>query len=84
MSRVPKENRQQLIELGMERAIYALTKRRLRTMNRIFQAYRNEVRSEDVPHRRRPRGTMVGDDEMLVAVVAIDPFQSASEVRESL
>lgn len=88
MSRVPMDERQLIINLCLreysQRAIADMTGRPLSTVNRIIQKYRDEGLLEDAPHNRRPRATTVDEDHQIVAAVAVNPFQSAREVREAL
>ncbi|KAG0445699.1 hypothetical protein HPB47_018860 [Ixodes persulcatus] len=67
------------------RAISSMAGRPLKTVNRIIQAYRDdERRIQDAPHPRRPRATTAGEDHHIVAVISMDPFQSARHLKEAL
>lgn len=87
MARVPDEERRHIIDLALkeysQRSIAAMTGRPLKTVNRICQAYKTEGRIGDAPHRRRPRATTEEEDQLIIAAVADDPFQTANEIMEN-
>ncbi|KAK8783000.1 hypothetical protein V5799_015659 [Amblyomma americanum] len=60
-----------------------MTGRPLKTVNGICQAYKTEGRIGDAPHRRRPRATTEEEDQLIIAAVADDPFQTANEIMEN-
>lgn len=84
MARVLEEERRQIVDLSMkehsQRSIAALTGRPLKTVNCIIQAYRKEGRICDAPHRRQPQATTEQVDQLLIAAVSDDPFQTAKDI----
>ncbi|KAH7985779.1 hypothetical protein HPB52_025408 [Rhipicephalus sanguineus] len=59
MARVPEDERLRIVELYTkeysQRAVAAMVKRPLKTVNRIIQAFRDENRIKDAPRKPRPR-----------------------------
>lgn len=88
MARVPEADRRLIIELSQkghsQRAIGALVKRPLKTVNRIVQAFRYVGRIHDAPRGTPPRATTEDEDRYIIAAVVEDPFLSAREIREEL
>ncbi|KAH6930330.1 hypothetical protein HPB50_012828 [Hyalomma asiaticum] len=88
MSRVPLHKREEVVQLSLkgykQRNIANLTDCNVSTVNRIVQAYRDEGRIKDAPHKRRPRVTSMDQDLQVVAVVSEKPFLSAKDVRRTL
>ncbi|KAH9376267.1 hypothetical protein HPB48_004464 [Haemaphysalis longicornis] len=88
MARVPENVRWQIVRLciqGMkQRDIARLTKRPIKTVNRIFQAYRTERRIKDEPRKARTRVTSLEEDLNIVAVAAAKPGASVREIRETV
>ncbi|KAH7944142.1 hypothetical protein HPB52_016494 [Rhipicephalus sanguineus] len=64
--------------------LYNIRSRPLKTVNRFIQAFSEEGRLSDAPHRRRPKATTEDEDPLIVAAVVENPFQSARQVREQL
>ncbi|KAH6924680.1 hypothetical protein HPB50_021821 [Hyalomma asiaticum] len=87
MSRVPLHKRE-VVQLSLkgytQRNIANLTDCNVSTVKRIVQAYRDEERIKDAPHKRRPRVTSMDQDLQVVAVVSEKPFLSAKDVRRTL
>lgn len=86
MARVPEDERLRIVELYTkeysQRAVAAMVKRPLKTVNRIIQAFRDENRIKDAPRKPRPRVTTQEDDMNIVAYVADNPRASLSEIRQ--
>ncbi|KAH7936256.1 hypothetical protein HPB52_021086 [Rhipicephalus sanguineus] len=86
MARVPEDERLRIVELYTkeysQRAVAAMVKRPLKTVNRIIQAFRDENRIKDAPRKPRPRVTTQEDDMNIVAYVADNPRASVSEIRQ--
>ncbi|XP_049268775.1 Down syndrome cell adhesion molecule-like protein 1 homolog [Rhipicephalus sanguineus] len=80
MARVPEDERLRIVELYTkeysQRAVAAMVKRPLKTVNRIIQAFRDENRIKDAPRKPRPRVTTQEDDMNIVAYVADNPRAS--------
>ncbi|KAM7287259.1 putative transposable element tc1 transposase [Ixodes scapularis] len=61
-----------------------MARRPLKTVNRIIQAYMDDKRRiKGTPHPRRPRARTAEDDQHIVAVISLDPFQSARHINEA-
>lgn len=86
MARVPESERWQIVRLCMQgmkqRDIARLTKRPIKTVNRIIQAYRTERRIKDAPRKPRSRVTSLEEDLNIVAVAAAKPGASVREIRQ--
>ncbi|KAH9362089.1 hypothetical protein HPB48_002067 [Haemaphysalis longicornis] len=66
-----------------QRDIARLTKRPIKTVNRIIQAYRTERRIKDAPRKPRSRVTSLEEDLKIVAVAAAKPGASLREIRQT-
>ncbi|KAH6946073.1 hypothetical protein HPB50_011472 [Hyalomma asiaticum] len=88
MARVPYDERMKIVKLSFrgysQRRIAAEVRRPLKTVNRIIQAYRDEGRIKDAPHRRRPQATSASEDLLIVAVANNEPSMSAKRVRGTI
>lgn len=86
MARVPEDETLQIVELYTkeysQRAVAAIVRRPLKTVNRIIQAFRDENRIKDAPRKPRPRVTTEEGDMNIVAYVADNPRASVSEIRQ--
>lgn len=63
------------------RDIARLTKRPIKTVNRIIQAHRTDRRIKDAPRKPRSRVTSLEEDLNIVAVAAVKPGASVREIR---
>ncbi|XP_070384629.1 uncharacterized protein [Dermacentor albipictus] len=88
MARVPLEQREKIIELSIagysQRYIASTTRKPLKTVNGIVQAFKKERRVKDAPLRRRPRATTEDEDRAIVAAVALRPQTTVPEVLKEL
>ncbi|KAH7933919.1 hypothetical protein HPB49_019144 [Dermacentor silvarum] len=88
MSRVPEEQRRQIVDLSLQaytqRQISEMTNRPLSTVNRIVQAYRKGRRIKDAPRKARPKVT-TEDEDMAIVVAAVDrPAASVLKIKNSV
>ncbi|KAH9378311.1 hypothetical protein HPB48_003998 [Haemaphysalis longicornis] len=84
MSRVPNTERLRIVELCQkqytQRQIAEMTGRSNKTVNRIIQAYRDEGRISDAPHKRHPRATSAAQDVAIRDAAKASPFSTAKEI----
>ncbi|KAH7978719.1 hypothetical protein HPB49_006544 [Dermacentor silvarum] len=84
MARVPEGEKLRIVELDTkeysQRAVAAMVKRPLKTVNRIIQAFRDENRIKDAPQKPRPRVTTQEDDMNIVVYVDDNPRASLAPV----
>ncbi|KAH7958896.1 hypothetical protein HPB49_006230 [Dermacentor silvarum] len=83
MARAPEDEKLRIVEPYTkeysQRAVAAMVKRPLKTVNRIIQAFRDENRIKDAPRKPRPRVTTQEDDMNIVAYVADNPRASLAK-----
>ncbi|KAH7937685.1 hypothetical protein HPB49_014677 [Dermacentor silvarum] len=84
MSRVPNTERQLIAELSLkqytQRQIAEMMGRSKKTVNRIIQAYRDEGRISDAPHKRHPRATTAAQDMAILDAAQASPFSTDKEI----
>lgn len=84
MSRVPNTERLRIVELCQkqytQRQIAQMTGRSNKTVNRIIQAYRDEGRISDAPHKRHPRELSAAQDVAILDAAKASPFSNAKEI----
>lgn len=84
MSRVPNTERLRIVELSQkqytQRQIAQMSGRSNKTVNRIIQAYRDEGRISDAPHKRHPRATSAAHDVAILDAAKASPFSTAKEI----
>ncbi|KAH7977694.1 hypothetical protein HPB49_003189 [Dermacentor silvarum] len=57
-----------------------MMRRSNKTLNRIIQAYRDEGRISDTPHKRHPRATTAAQDMDILDAAQANPFSTAKEI----
>ncbi|KAH7980416.1 hypothetical protein HPB49_015878 [Dermacentor silvarum] len=84
MSEVRNTERLRIVPLSLKQytqgQIAEMTRRSNKTVNRIIQAYRDEGRISDAPHKRHPRATTAAQDMDILDAAQASPFSTVKEI----